>query len=241
MQNITLVYLILFCSSFIRSTFGFGDALVAMPLLALVVGLKIATPLVALVASTIGMSILITNWRRVQVQSAWRLIGSAAVGIPIGLVLLRGAYEGVLKIILAAVLIGFGAYSLARPRLPTLRGEKPAFVFGFIAGILGGAYNSNGPPVVIYGALKRWDPEVFRATLQGFLFPTSLFILAGHGLAGFWTGPVIRTYLYSLPLVLAAVYLGGRINRAFSTERFADGVYALLIGLGLLLLTKTVL
>ena len=241
MQHVYLVYLVLFCSSLIRSTFGFGDALVAMPLLALLVGLKTATPLVALAASTIGLSILIKNWRKVRIRSAWRLIVSSAVGIPIGLALLKEAYEDVLMVILAAVLIGFGIYSLARPRLLTIRGEKPAFAFGFIAGILGGAYNSNGPPVVIYGTLKRWDPETFRATLQGFLFPTSLFILAGHGLAGLWTGPVIRTYLYALPLVFAAVYLGGRINRAFSTERFAKGVYVLLIALGLLLLARTLL
>ena len=126
-------------------------------------------------------------------------------------------------------------------RLPVIRNDTPAFAFGFIAGILGGAYNSNGPPVVIYGTLKRWDPETFRATLQGFLFPTSLFILAGHGLAGLWTAPVIRTYLYALPLVFAAVYLGGRINRVFSTERFSRWVYVLLIALGLLLLGEALI
>jgi len=239
MQHAYLVYLILFGSSFIRSTFGFGDALVAMPLLALVIGLKEATPLVALVASTIGLTILVRNWRKVQVKSTWRLIVSAAVGIPIGLLLLKGAYEDVLRIILAGVLIGFGVYSLIKPRLPVIRNDTPAFAFGFIAGILGGAYNSNGPPAVIYGTLKRWDPEAFRATLQGFLFPTSLFILAGHGLAGLWTGPVLRMYLYALPLVLVAVFLGGRINRAFSTERFSKWVHVLLIALGLLLLGKT--
>ncbi len=52
MDATALVLVVLFCSTFIRATFGFGDALVAMPLLAMVVGLKTATPLVALVAST---------------------------------------------------------------------------------------------------------------------------------------------------------------------------------------------
>jgi uncharacterized membrane protein YfcA len=239
MQHTTLVYLILFGSSFIRSTFGFGDALVAMPLLALVIGLKAATPLVALVASTIGLTILVRSWRQVRIRSAWRLIVSAAAGIPLGLLLLKGTYEGFLKILLACILIGFAAYSLARPRLLALRNDTSAFAFGFVAGILGGAYNSNGPPVVIYGTLKRWDPEAFRATLQGFLFPTSLFILAGHGLAGLWTAPVLRTYLYALPLVFVAVFLGERINRAFSTDRFSKWVYVLLISLGLLLLGET--
>ena len=39
---------ILFISTFIRSTLGFGDALLAMPLLTLIIGVQTATPLVAL-------------------------------------------------------------------------------------------------------------------------------------------------------------------------------------------------
>jgi hypothetical protein len=31
----------------------------------------------------------------------------------------------------------------------------------------------NGPPLVIYGALRRWTPERFRATLQGYFLPAS--------------------------------------------------------------------
>ncbi|RLD04929.1 MAG: sulfite exporter TauE/SafE family protein, partial [Chloroflexota bacterium] len=38
-----LVLAILFLSTFIRSALGFGDALIAMPLLAIVVGLQVAT------------------------------------------------------------------------------------------------------------------------------------------------------------------------------------------------------
>ena len=47
--------------------------------------------------------------------------------------------------------------------------------FGFFAGILGGAYNTNGPPVVIYGSLRKWSPATFRATLQGYFFMAAFF------------------------------------------------------------------
>ena len=40
----TVILAILFCSTLIRSTFGFGDAVVAMPLLVLLVGLKTTPP-----------------------------------------------------------------------------------------------------------------------------------------------------------------------------------------------------
>jgi uncharacterized membrane protein YfcA len=239
MDTEVLVLIVLCCSTFIRSAFGFGDALVAMPLLALVVGLKTATPLVALVASTIGLAILLKNWRSVQIQSAWRLIVATIAGIPLGLLLLKGAYEGLLQILLAVILIGFAVFSLLKSRQIVIRGEKLAFGFGFVAGILGGAYNTNGPPVVIYGTLKGWNPATFRATLQGYFLPTSLFITAGHGSTGLWTGEVLRLYLYALPLVFASIFLGGWINRRFSPQRFSQWVYALLIALGALLLWRT--
>ncbi len=236
MESSFLVYVILFFSSFIRSTFGFGDALVAMPLLALVIELRSATPLVALIASTIALTILLRNWTRVDIQSAWRLVVSSLIGIPIGLFLLKGAYEDFLKSVLALLLIAFGLYSLFKPRWIILRNEISAFGFGFFAGILGGAYNTNGPPVVIYGTLKQWSPESFRATLQGYFLPTGLAILLGHGLGGLWTAQVIQTYLCALPVVFLAVFLGGRINKVLSAQRFVRTIYFLLIALGLLLL-----
>lgn len=42
----------------LRSTFGFADAMFAMPLLAVIIALKTATPLMAIVAMTISTTIL---------------------------------------------------------------------------------------------------------------------------------------------------------------------------------------
>ena len=48
--EIALVVLIVFAATLARSTFGFGEALLSMPLLSFVVGVKTAAPLVAIVA-----------------------------------------------------------------------------------------------------------------------------------------------------------------------------------------------
>ena len=42
---IFLVMLVLWLATFLRSAVGFGDALLAMPLIALLVGMQVATPL----------------------------------------------------------------------------------------------------------------------------------------------------------------------------------------------------
>ncbi len=232
-----LVLTILFLSTFTRSALGFGDALVAMPLLTLVIGMRQATPLVALGASTIAVTILLGAWRKVDVQAAWRLILSTLLGIPVGLVLLKAAPEGVMKAILGFLLIGFSLYNLVTFQLPRLKSERFSYLFGFVAGILGGAYNTNGPPVVIYGMMREWPPERFRATLQGYFLFTGGTILISHGLAGLWTPRVLRLYAYALPVIIAAVLLGGWVNKRIAGERFKQVVYVFLIIVGLLLLT----
>lgn len=231
---------VLFCSTLIRSTFGFGDALVAMPLLAVSLGMRTATPLVALVASTIAVAILAKSWRDVRWASAWRLVLSTAAGIPLGLLFLKGSHEDLMKIILASVIITYSTYSLVKPRLLTLKSEKAAFPFGFIAGILGGAYNTNGPPVVVYGTLRGWAPHDFRTTLQGYFLPTGLMIVLGHGLSGLWTQQVFKHYLIALPAVLIAIFLGSRLNRAIPKGRFDRYIHLLLIAIGIFLLLQSI-
>ena len=103
--------------------------------------------------------------------------------------------------------------------------------------MLGGAYGMNGPPLVVYGTLRRWSPERFRATLQGYFLPASLIGMAGYWAAGLWTPRVSRYYLLSLPAVLLAIPLGRAMNRRLDAQRFLVYVHAGLLasGAGLLL------
>ena len=234
-QQLLPVVAILFVSTLTRSTLGFGDALIAMPLLALTISIPTATPLVALMGFTIAITILSRNWRDVDVKAAWRLIVSSLVGIPVGIWLLRGAPEQIVKAILGVVLVLFGLYNLIAPRLPTLRGQWSAYVFGFVSGILGGAYNTNGPPIVIYSALRQWPPERFRATLQGYFFPSGILLLLGHGIAGSLTQEVLTFYACSLPFLLLAIFLGGRLNQKIPRGRFERFIHVFLVLIGIYL------
>ncbi len=235
----TIVVPIIFVSTFTRSTFGFGDALIAMPLLAMAVGINVATPLVGLIAVTISITILIKQWRNVHLKSVSMLIIPTLLGIPIGILLLKGLYDNVMKLVLAVVIIIFSLYRIFKPRLFTLTNDRFAYIFGLLAGILGGAYNTNGPPVVIYGSLRQWNPEKFRATLQGYFLPTGLMIALGHGLGGLWSRQVLLDYLICLPVVFIAILLGGRLNSKIPKGKFDNCVYACLIVIGIILLINT--
>ncbi|HUW08222.1 MAG TPA: sulfite exporter TauE/SafE family protein [Anaerolineae bacterium] len=233
---VAVVLAVMFVAAFVRSALGFGEAVIGMPLLVLVVGLPVATPLLGLAGFAMSSTILVRSWRQVDVKSVWRLIVSALAGIPIGLFFLTKAPEAITERVLGIVLIGFGLYNLAAPKMPELQDERLAFIFGFVGGVLGGAYNTSGPTAVVYGALRHWPPQRFRATLQGYFLPTGLAILIGQGAAGLWTPDVLRLFAYTLPVLLLSAYLGGKANRRLSGGQFRRVIYGVLVLMGALLL-----
>lgn len=237
-----LIFAILFVSAFIHSTLGFGQALIAMPLLLMIVELKTATPLVAFVLMTIGAVILVKNWRVADLNAAWRLVLSSCFGIPMGIFMLKGVPQELMKVFLGILVILFSLYNMAKRHLKIIdlgrvgTGSVLTYLFGFLAGVLGAAYNTSGVVITIYATLRDWSPDRFRSTLQSYFVFTGMLILASHGLAGLWTPTVLRLYVTSLPLILAAIWLGGKLNRFIPEGQFDGCVNVALVVMGILLL-----
>ena len=170
------VLVVIFVATLIRSTFGFGEALIAVPLLALRLPVNIAAPLAVLVSTVIAGVVLVQDWRHVELRSAVGLILSALPGIPLGVLLLARGNQHVVKSVLGILIIGFSIYSLRAGTARRLSENHSAWLLGcgFLSGVLGGAYGMNGPPLAVYGALQKWTPQHFRATLQGYFLPASL-------------------------------------------------------------------
>jgi uncharacterized membrane protein YfcA len=231
---------VVFLATLVRSALGFGEALVAVPLLALVIPVEVAAPLAVLVSVTVAAVVVAQDHRHIRFRSAGRLVLATVPGLPLGLLLLTAVPEPAVKAVLAAVIIAFSAYCLPRRTPVELRDDRLAWGFGFGAGVLGGAYGMNGPPLVVYGTLRRWPPEQFRATLQGYFLPASVLGMAGYWLAGLWVPTVTRYYLLSLPLAAAAIPLGRWLNRRMDGRRFVLYVHAGLVLVGATLLFQSV-
>ena len=234
------VLLIVFVATLIRSTFGFGEALFAVPLLALCMPLRVATPLVVLLSITIAATIVAQDWRSIHLRSSGGLLLPSLAGIPLGLLLLGSPYETFTKIVLALVIIAFAGYSLLGRRVPELRQDSLGWLLGcgFLAGVLGAAYGMNGPPLVVYGSMRRWSAQRFRATLQGYFLPASVLAMAGYWLAGMWVPEVTRYYLQSLLAAVPAIALGRAANHRLHGERFLRYVHAGLVLVGAVLLAQ---
>ncbi|HEX3891981.1 MAG TPA: TSUP family transporter [Terracidiphilus sp.] len=97
----------------------------------------------------------------------------------------------------------------------------------------------NGPPLAIYGSMRGWSAQHFRATLQAYFLPASMLGMCGYVSAGLWTREVTLDYLLCLPAVIPAVFVGRAINRRLSTEAFSKYIYIALAVIGLAVLMQS--
>ena len=195
-----------------------------------------------LVSITIAGIVVVQDWRKIHLQSALWLVLSTLVGIPLGLLLLTSTHQRVVKAVLGAVIVAFSVYSLIGRAPVQLRRDSRAWLLacGFCAGVLGGAYGMNGPPLVIYGTMRRWSAQHFRATLQGYFLPASVIGMGGYWLAGLWVHAVTHYFLLSLPVTLLGVFLGRVINHRLQGEAFLKYIYVVLAGIGALLVVQAI-
>jgi hypothetical protein len=226
----------------IRSALGFGEALVAVPLLAFCVPLQVAAPLAVLVSITIAGIVVIQDWKKVHLHSTGWLVLSTLFGIPLGLWFLTSSHQRGVKVMLALIIMAFSVYSLTGKTAMELRSDSRGWllVCGFCAGVLGGAYGMNGPPLAIYGAMRRWSAQHFRTTLQAYFLPASIIGMGGYWVAGLWVPSVTHYYLLSLPVTLPAIFLGRVINHRLRGDAFLKYIYLGLASIGALLLVQAI-
>jgi uncharacterized membrane protein YfcA len=235
------VMCVVFFATLIRSALGFGEALIAVPLLVMRIPLETAAPLAVLVSITIAALIVAQDWRKVHARSAGWLLVATLFGIPLGLMLLMNSHQRTVKLILASVILLFAIYSLALAEVAHLKSDSKPWLLtcGFFAGILGGAYGMNGPPLAIYGTMRGWSPQHFRATLQGYFLPASILGMIGYLWKGLWTHQLAYFYLLTLPVTIPAIWLGRIANHKLPVQKFRTFVYVGLIVIGLVLALQT--
>jgi uncharacterized membrane protein YfcA len=235
------VLIVVFVATLFRSAFGFGEALIAVPLLALFIPLTIAAPLAVLVSITIAVVVVVQDWEKIHFRSAGWLVGASVLGIPVGLLLLMSSHQKAVKIALGISIVAFSIYSLVGRKPPELKNDSRGWLLGcgFVAGVFGGAYGMNGPPLVIYGAMRKWSAQHFRATLQAYFLPASLIGMVGYWVAGLWVRSVTHYYLVCLPVLLPAVWLGRVVNHRLHGDAFLKFVYVGLAGIGVVLLAES--
>lgn len=225
------VLAVVLLASTVQALLGFGFALVAVPLLMGVLGVRDSVVLVtfgsivntALVAHEVRHAIA---WGRV----GWLLAGCLA-GLPFGLAALLWASEATLRFavgvvtVLAALALGAGV----RPLAPSVARDLGV---GFLSGVLNTSTSMNGPPVVLYLQAVRTPPNEFRGALAAFFTVTSAVTVLAFLAAGVTSRRAVLLAVATLPVVPLGNALGRRALRRVDARLFRRFVLGLLVVTG---------
>jgi uncharacterized protein len=230
-----------FVATLVRSTFGFGESLVAVPLFVLVMPLEIAVPLSVLMSVFVALVVVVQDHRKIHFRSAKWLVLSSIPGIPIGLMILVYGNGYWVKIALGLLIMGYALYGLRAKGAGIAHADSGWWLFGcgFLSGVLGGAYGINGPPLVVYGNRRQWSAGHFRATLQAYFLPASAIGIAGYAVKGLLGWVVFQDFLWCLPAIVPAIFLGRYFNSRLKGMSFYRYVNWGLVVIGGLLIAFT--
>jgi uncharacterized membrane protein YfcA len=223
----------------VQAVTGFGFALLAVPLLSL--GLPTETAVV--VSATLG---LVSSTAQAVLErqhgdrpTIGRMLLGAAVGAPLGFVVLVVTTEWQLRLLLVLVIAAFLVVNLRGLRLPQ-GGRGVDLAAGLVSGALNSSLSTNGPPLVMALHARQLSPPVFRGTLTAVLAGANIITVALFAVGGRYDADVGSLLLVALPGLGLGVAVGVRHRRRLDPERFRQLVLALLATTGVISLVALV-
>ena len=227
---------IVFFGTVAHSILGFGVALICMPLLILVLTPTSAAAFVALFTVPLQLIIIWRYRHALRIRPFWRVILGTVLGAPLGVLLISKLDEHIILTALGIFLIAYAFYNLLNLHLPEIHQPKWDFSFGLASGILSGAYNTGGPPLVIYGTSLGWTSEQFKANLQALFMLNSILVIILHVIAGHIDMLVLENLAISIPVITVGTALGFWLSRYINEALFSKFVLILLLIVGVRLL-----
>jgi uncharacterized membrane protein YfcA len=223
--------------------FASGLAGFAMGFVVSGIWLHILTP-VQTTALVVGYGLLTQGYGvwKLRHALAWKniapFIAGGIVGVPIGTLLLTYINPAYLRSGVGVLLIIYGIYGLAQPKLKPVPSNVPTDIgIGFVNGIVAGMTGLPGFIITIWCQLRGWTKDFQRAVFQPVLLAAIVANVISLAVAGVITADVLRLYALGLPAMVAGLWVGFKLYGKLDDAAFRKVILVLLLlaGLGLII------
>ena len=235
-----LAAVVMLVGSTVLSTVGFGIGMTTIPVLLFVFDPQ--TVIVVVNAVSLVLFTLIVFYNRADIPGRrvipWAVTG--LVGVPVGVLFLKGADAGLLKIAISAVIIVLTLIVASNVKTPIPRGTASGVVVAFVVSVMLNALGIGGPIMALYVLAQGWTRSAFRGSLSlYFLFVETAGII-GYGFAGLLTKERLGLILILTPPVLLGFWLGTRLVRRMDERIFRRAVVAVILLTSAMVLTREI-
>ncbi|WP_414832832.1 TSUP family transporter [Afifella sp. YEN Y35] len=213
--SLTLVVLV---AGTVRGFAGFGAGLVFVPFAGSLIGPRAAVIILWAIDSLPTLPILIPALRVCNYRSVLPAAGGVALCAPFGAYLLATADPLVLRwgmsaVVLALVVLLGSGLRFTGPRRPA-----SAFGVGMLSGVLGGATQLSGPPVVVYWMSGHEAAAEIRANLIVFFALSTVITGLSFWANGIFSEDALIRAAVAAPVYFVALILGQKMF-GFASEK----------------------
>ncbi len=238
LAQLGLATLILTIAYTFRGVTGFGSGLIAIPLLVLILPLSVVVPMMVLLDFIASVSHSIKHREAARWDTIYPLLPFTVIGVLVALFIFKTVDTDLLVTTLGIFILLFALYNLFYPK-PAHEGSKLwAIPAGTLGGLVGTLFGTGGPLYVIYLQLRQLDKSTFRATVASIFMLDGGIRVVGFIASGFFIHETLLLAALGLPIMGAAMYLGGHIHTSISQNTFHRAIGVLLLGSGAALLLK---
>ena len=236
--------LILFVSSLVHGSIGFGFPMIATPLLAMVTDMKTAIICIAIPTLLINVISIFSEGNFLQaVKRFYPLAIIGMVGSAIGTQILIYSSSEFFKLLLAFSILLYLFIQKFKIQMVWIREKKrlSMIVFGLSAGIIGGLTNVMASILIIYSLeSKHTKKEIIQSTNLCFLFGKVIQIVL-FTLHGSFNQELLTTSFSSLIVVVFAMFIGLKLKNKIPQESYRKVVKVVLFLIACVLVYQTII
>lgn len=211
-----------------RGFSGFGGALIFMPLVGATFGPRMAAPTFLVIDTVLTLPMVYGAMRGCIWRQVLPLALGAVVAVPAGVLLLEAADPVALRWGIALLAIGLLALLMFGTGLRAPRSLAARLGIGAVSGILSGAAQLSGPPVVVYWLGTGQNAALVRANLFAFFALITVASAATYASRGLVTAEVLKLSLVLGPTYALGLVAGARGFRLASERQFRLIAYAII-------------
>ena len=235
--------IIIFISSLIHGSIGFGFPLIATPLLAIVTDMKTAILYIAIPTLLINLISIYSEGNFFQaIKRFYPLAITAMIGSTIGTLILIYSNTEFFKLLLAFSIFLYLFIQKFKIQMQWVEKKKrlSILVFGFLAGIIGGLTNAMASILIIYSLeSKHTKKEIIQSTNLCFLFGKVIQIIL-FTIYGSFNQELLTVSFYSLLIVGLAMIIGLKIKDKIPQEIYRKVIKIVLFVIASFLVYQTI-
>ncbi len=226
----------------ILGTTGFGSSITAMPLLAQLLPLRFAVPMLLLLDFTASLIIGTRNRAAIARPELRLLVPFMFLGIALGATFLVHAPAKWLMFGLGSFVLCYAAYSMLARAGARLIGRAWAAPLGTLGGVFSALFGTGGPIFAIYLARRLPDKSALRATIATVTTLSAVTRFGVFALAGLYAQRGMFAAAIGLfPFMLTGLWLGNRLHHRLAARRVMQAIWLILIIGGASLLARSLL